>query len=60
MMPAPLTEGALCPECKGTGANKVRTLARPQWEQGYVACRECQGNGLDPSEYFRWDGRRQT
>lgn len=53
-IPRPLTEGHLCPDCKGTGADIERTLKLAEWETGYVRCWSCQGGGLDPAEYFRW------
>lgn len=51
-VPAPLTSGHLCPSCKGTGADIERTKAMRG--NGYIMCRNCNGNGLDPAEYFRW------
>lgn len=53
-IPSALTEGHLCPDCKGTGANIAKTLAAPKYEQGYIRCWSCNGNGLDPAAYFRW------
>ena len=56
-IPAPLTSGHLCPDCKGTGADRKKTLARDRREPsagGYIRCRPCKGNGLDPTKYFRW------
>jgi DnaJ-class molecular chaperone len=53
-IPAALMSGHLCVACKGTGADIDRTKARPAWEQGYVICNPCNGNGLGPAEYFRW------
>lgn len=56
-VPAPLTDGHLCPDCKGTGADITKTEARDRREPsagGYAMCRSCNGNGLDPAEYFRW------
>lgn len=52
-LPAPLTSGRLCPDCKGTGADIEKTLARPDHESGHARCWTCQGNGLDPAAYFR-------
>lgn len=57
-VPAPLTSGHLCPDCKGTGANIKATLAhRPASDSGYIVCHPCNGNGLDPAEYFTWSKR---
>jgi DnaJ-class molecular chaperone len=51
-IPAPLTEGHLCKDCKGTGADIAKT--RRLSGDGYVMCWSCNGGGLDPAEYFRW------
>ena len=59
MIPRPLTKGHLCKDCAGTGANIKKTLARPEWESGYVRCHTCNGNGLDPAKYFSWKAARQ-
>lgn len=61
-VPAPLTSGHLCSDCKGTGADIARTLEKDRKERrvpkeyrgGYIRCWTCNGNGLDPAEYFRW------
>lgn len=53
-IPTPLSSGHLCPDCKGTGADITRTLKMPGWDCGYVQCRMCNGNGLDPAAYFGW------
>lgn len=55
-IPVPLTSGKLCPFCKGTGVDIARTLAAPASDLGYIRCSPCNGNGLDPAEYFRWGG----
>jgi DnaJ-class molecular chaperone len=55
-IPRPLKEGKLCTECNGTGADIKATLKMPEWEVGHVMCRACNGNGLDPAEYFRFGG----
>lgn len=54
----------LCKSCNGTGrdATKTAALARKDAEfahrakehGSYVRCWECNGNGLDPAEYFRF------
>ena len=48
----------LCPDCKGTGKDKGKTeamLKAHQIDKGsYVRCWSCNGNGLDPTKYFRW------
>jgi hypothetical protein len=59
-VPSPLTSGKLCPSCKGTGADIARTLAAPASSVGYIRCRPCNGNGLDPAEYFRWSDQAPT
>lgn len=59
-VPAPLTSGRLCSDCGGTGANIAATIARPAYESGYVLCWTCNGNGLDPAEYFRFSGKPGT
>lgn len=63
-MPAPLTTGHLCPDCNGTGADRARTLAarrRGSCDRGsYVRCWTCNGNGLDPTAYFRLSNQGQT
>lgn len=56
-VPKPLTKGYLCIVCKGTAADIVKTEERDRREPsafGYVSCRTCNGNGLDPAEYFCW------
>ncbi len=53
-IPKPLTEGKLCTDCKGTGADIKKTLKLKSWETGYVRCWTCNGGGLDPAEYFCW------
>lgn len=56
-IPTRLIAGHLCPDCRGTGADLRRTMERDRREPsstGYVMCRACCGNGLDPAEYFRW------
>lgn len=56
-IPKPLTTGHRCTACKGTGADIAKTLERDRREPsatGYIRCRPCNGNGLDPAEYFRW------
>lgn len=58
-IPAPLTSGHLCPDCEGTGADRAATLKIPDWDSGYVMCRACNGNGLDPSAYFDWGRKRK-
>lgn len=56
-LPAPLTSGHLCPDCKGTGAdaNKTKEARRKGLadSRSFVACWTCNGNGLDPSAYFK-------
>ena len=59
-VPTPLTSGKLCLSCKGTGADIARTLAAPASDSGYVRCVPCNGNGLDPAEYFRFDDYSRT
>lgn len=56
-IPKPLTKGHLCEDCSGTGADTKKTLAMPDWDCGYVMCRTCNGNGLDPAAYCRCGGR---
>jgi hypothetical protein len=53
-IPKPLTAGHLCEACRGTGADIKKTLALKSYDAGYIMCRVCNGNGLDPAEYFRW------
>jgi DnaJ-class molecular chaperone len=56
-IPAPLTKGVRCPDCKGTGADLAKTTARDRLDPhalGYIRCWTCNGNGLDPSAYFNW------
>lgn len=43
----------LCATCGGTGKDEVSTL-RARMSSGYIQCRPCQGNGLDPAKFFRW------
>jgi hypothetical protein len=57
-VPSPLRSGHLCVACKGTGADIARTLAAPASDSGYVRCHPCNGNGLDPAEYFNWSKER--
>lgn len=57
-VPKPLTDGALCPDCHGTGANIPATKALPTSSSDYIVCRACNGNGLDPAEYFTWGDKR--
>ena len=40
----------LCEYCKGTGAESYLK------EGGYIACRMCNGNGLDPLKFFKFSG----
>jgi hypothetical protein len=54
-IPAPLKDGHLCPACKGTGADIEKT--RKHRGDGYIMCVPCNGNGLDPAEYFRWSDK---
>lgn len=51
-IPEPLTGNNLCADCRGTGCNIEKTLARPASDSGYVRCWTCNGNGLDPAAYF--------
>lgn len=54
----------LCPDCKGTGRDEAKTEARAAEDAvfrhrvkhhgSYIRCWTCNGNGLDPAEYFRW------
>ena len=57
-LPAALTRGNLCPDCNGTGADRVKTLAARRKgicdRSSYIQCWSCNGNGLDPAAYFRW------
>lgn len=53
-IPRPLAAGRLCKTCKGTGADIERTLQMPRGDIGYARCWPCNGNGLDPAEYFNW------
>jgi len=57
-LPAPLTAGHLCPDCKGTGADAVKTADAYKrghlYGGGHIRCHACNGNGLDPAAYFRW------
>jgi len=57
-MPAPLNSGRLCPDCNGTGADRVKTLAARRSghadSRSFISCWSCNGNGLDPAAYFRW------
>ena len=39
-----------CDTCKGTG----RDPTAPKLTSGYIACRDCFGNGLDNAKLFRW------
>lgn len=63
-LPAPLTDGHLCPDCNGTGADAKATFALRRSGQidsrSYVGCRNCHSNGLDPAAYFRWSTPQQT
>lgn len=55
-LPAPLTSGNLCPDCGGTGADAAKTRAAyktGRLDSGYISCWACNGNGLDPSAYFK-------
>ena len=51
-IPAPLTSGHLCPDCRGTGADLARTRQLKSYDSGYIRCWSCNGNGLDPAAYF--------
>ncbi|HYG24482.1 MAG TPA: hypothetical protein VEH04_17015 [Verrucomicrobiae bacterium] len=57
-LPAPLTEGHLCPDCKGTGCDVDATRRARRRSlidrRSYITCGSCNGNGLDPAAYFRW------
>ncbi len=60
-IPRALTKGHLCPDCRGTGADIARTLARDKQHPrgtGYIVCVPCNGNGLDPAEYFTWSDHK--
>lgn len=58
-LPAPLTPSNpahLCPDCKGTGADAAKTAAMQKREgdrHAYIRCWSCNGNGLDPTAFFR-------
>lgn len=41
-----------CPKCNGTGASSVTP-------EGRVRCWNCNGNGADPAEYFRWSSHEK-
>jgi DnaJ-class molecular chaperone len=53
-IPKPLTSGHLCPSCNGTGADAEKTMHKDVTKGSYVRCWDCNGNGLDPSAYFRF------
>lgn len=53
-IPRPLTSGHLCASCKGTGADIAKTMKLTPSDTGYIRCWDCNGQGLDPAEYFRW------
>ncbi len=40
--------GFRCAPCGGTGAKTVHA------DGSHTRCWHCNGNGLDPAEYFRW------
>jgi DnaJ-class molecular chaperone len=42
--------GIRCNSCKGTGAKDGKRRADGTW----IRCWACNGNGLDPAEYFNW------
>lgn len=59
-MPPALTQGHLCPDCRGTGADRAKTIAARQRgdcdSSAYIRCWACNGNGLDPAAYFHFSG----
>jgi DnaJ-class molecular chaperone len=51
-----------CPDCKGTGADAKKTAIHRKKEgdkHSYIRCWTCNGNGLDPSAFFRTTGGKQ-
>lgn len=55
-----MTEPKLCKACRGTGADAAKTKKAGCSDGSYVRCWECNGNGLDPAEYFRWGGHNES
>jgi hypothetical protein len=50
--------GTPCPQCNGTGCDEAKTAAMRKREPastGSIRCWNCNGNGLDPAAYFRWN-----
>ncbi len=51
-----------CQNCKGTGRDDLETAAmykRETSSSGYIQCRACNGNGLDPAAYFRFSNSKE-
>lgn len=43
-----------CKACGGTGRDEAKTKKAGCYDGSYVRCWECNGNGLDPAEFFSW------
>jgi len=45
-----------CKKCGGSGIDSKRTAQHNKNNSsgGNIRCRPCNGNGLDPAEYFNW------